>query len=146
MLFGIKHDPEHSNFSTFQALGAINHRQRLPHESSSIANTQPIFKFTTEKNGYFPILTQSASADTENLLRHRNDAEGAEGSWAPHAPTPFSSSFFAHALGWLMRVAQLYFLITAAQCGSRSQPDAVQSQSRGVGCSAMRLFFCIMAR
>jgi len=79
---------------------------------------QPILEFTTEKNSDFLILTKSALADTENLLRQRNDAEGAGKSWAPHAPTPFPSSSLSHAPGQLTRVAELYFLTAATQCGS----------------------------
>lgn len=89
--------------------------------------------------------TKSALADTENLLRQRNDAEGAGKSWASHGPTLFSSSFFAHALGWLMRVAGLYFRTTATPCGSGSQsqclqPDAVQPPSRGGLLSDVAIF------
>lgn len=78
---------------------------------------QPILGFTTEKDGCFLILTKSALANTENLLRQRNYAEGVGRSWVPLAITPFSGSFFTHALGQLMRAADLYFLTTAPQVG-----------------------------
>lgn len=126
MLFGIKHDLEHSNFNTFQALSAVTTRQNLPHESPSTTNMQPILEFTAEKNGCFLIPTQSALADTEDLLRWRNDAEGAGKSRAPHTSTPFSGSFFTHAVGHLMRVVELCFLSTAAHYGSASQSQYLQ--------------------
>lgn len=90
---------------------------------------QPILKFTTEKDSCFLILTKSALANTENLLRQRNYAEGVGKSWVPLAGTPFSGSFFTCALSQVMRAADLYFPTTAPQCGSGSRSLCLQPVS-----------------
>lgn len=143
-----KYNPEHSHFSTFQALSAINHRQSL---------------FTSCMSPH-PLPPQSPSSH----WAHRRIA--ATSSWPSHPWLTLKTSWdrelvqkeqenlglhsllcsLAHLCpAWHVRVAELDFLTTAAQwrSGWQSQclqPGAVRSQSREVGCSVMWLFFCLM--
>lgn len=138
-----KHDTERSNFSTFQALSAINHRRRMsPHPlpPCSPSSNPPQRRMAISSSWQSqPWLTLKTPWDREMMQKEQEN---------PGVPMPLLHSLAP--LPMLMRVAELYFLTTATQCGSGwqslcLQPDAVQSPSRGVGCSVMWLFFCLMA-